>query len=845
MNRTSAVATILLFLIIFCSCTDEWRRGKGSKVWNSTAPTSIPYNIRMKEFKSGNLVANPSFEEGTPLSSDTSTVQTIKKWEIIGNNVRYIENRQDSNYVYAGTRAICILRNEINETAILGDGVLSDFIPVIPGKYDLSLLLKGNNIQPYKERLGTRLHDAINIRLIFYDDQKSELSPEMVDPTSGSSLDMGFKSHNFAGNYSVDIAEWTRIHTRSCDNPMMDGLLPAGSRYVRIFIGLKGTGTLMIDDVQFSYSLLNFTAKERMNRVKDSVPDQNVLLIPTPQYVEFRQSIPLITAGSDNVLYPAVILDVPQTPQNLHAMEILSDTLTNILSSIYPDCQIKTQNGLNKAIRDESSVIFILTSFEHIDTISHSAYLPGFSTRDQAYVIIDSIINGKHHIILAANDDPGLYYAVLTIADLLDRVSGLLHIAHIIDYPAFTNRAFLYPVDRNNSNVESDPLVLQYFASNRFNIAYITCHFPDDTTDTFINEHHTIDYQNQLQRIKKDFTFLSPGLFLKLFPEMSNKVNSDTVTDPETQSFSYNEKMLQELFNFMRPLMEKGISHIMFYDQSVALNANVSHVMSIYKWVQQHFPGTMLEIFSHWNTNESIIMSRGLAEAYYNRFASFEKGKISFVWSGITYHFPVFDPVDFNTFSELANHKTIIFNSHLAFEVKKYLNNTNPSLYSGQVRLLNIFSPFFSARTSLYPETLPQYVINSSQLTEIDKIRIHSIADFLWNPARFQPEISLWKILIKKYGIETALRLVEFNDVYTKVLENILKLEQDTKEQKSLLKTTMAGIKKLDSLLSEMQNAKSTELQVLINELQFMSYELDIRINSLSELQYVESNEPK
>ena len=111
--------------------------------WSTDAPLTIPYRIRIQRLEKANLVRNCSFETGRTFALDSSTTSfVVDGWQQVGRNVEWVDKRIDSLYepgeVYSGYRAIKIVRKIAYETDEQGEGILSDFIKVIPGNYNLS-----------------------------------------------------------------------------------------------------------------------------------------------------------------------------------------------------------------------------------------------------------------------------------------------------------------------------------------------------------------------------------------------------------------------------------------------------------------------------------------------------------------------------------------------------------------------------------------------------------------------------------------------------------------------------------------------------------------------------------
>ena len=78
-----------VFLSIFCSililnaCStiEKTQKVYGPSKWSTSDPLTIPYNIRLSQFEKGNLVINPSFENGSVLAGSPANTFKLKGWE--------------------------------------------------------------------------------------------------------------------------------------------------------------------------------------------------------------------------------------------------------------------------------------------------------------------------------------------------------------------------------------------------------------------------------------------------------------------------------------------------------------------------------------------------------------------------------------------------------------------------------------------------------------------------------------------------------------------------------------------------------------------------------------------
>ena len=234
-----------LNLFFSCSTIEPIRKPDRTSEWSSSEPLSIPYTARLALFEKDNLVANPSFEEGFALNDATAKVNRIKGWEKVGRNVSWVDHESadfTEEDVNSGRRAVKILRKKANELDE-AEGVISDYIAVIPGNYYFSYHVKLKNITSNKYRLGVQLYDAVEIKVLFFDEDKQPIEPGILNPVSRSLIDNSDKSYSFSNYWTIDDFPWGQVRGRTYNYPFSEGDIPDNTRYVRLFFGLKGTGS--------------------------------------------------------------------------------------------------------------------------------------------------------------------------------------------------------------------------------------------------------------------------------------------------------------------------------------------------------------------------------------------------------------------------------------------------------------------------------------------------------------------------------------------------------------------------------------------------------------------------
>ena len=57
-------------------------------------------------------------------------------------------------------------------------------------------------------------------------------------------------------------------------------------------------------------------------------------------------------------------------------------------------------------------------------------------------------------------------------------------------------------------------------------------------------------------------------------------------------------------------------------------------------------------------------------------------------------------------------------------------------------------------------------------------------ADYMWNTQKYDPDLSLWKVLVSRYGQEAAMNLYHFNESYMTLIGSLTTLKNGTGNQR-------------------------------------------------------------
>src|SRR6185437_2407675 len=257
--------------------------------------------IRQDFYNKGNLIRNCSFEQATIKGNDSIIHNfNLLNWNVIGKNVQLTDvSRKGSNdsEAYTGIHAIKIVRSQedVKEIGNESEGVLSDYIEVIPGNFDFNFDIRLDKIipSPYPDRFHSRIAKGIDIHLEFFDENKRRINPGYFFEYVNKKVDNSFKGYAFSNFFYLDKFGWGNVKARTWNYPYSEGDLPNNCKYVKIFAGLNCSGTMWIDNLDFRFSRWNFTPMERMDSFFKKKYVLSELLIPKPHFIANQQIIDL------------------------------------------------------------------------------------------------------------------------------------------------------------------------------------------------------------------------------------------------------------------------------------------------------------------------------------------------------------------------------------------------------------------------------------------------------------------------------------------------------------------------------------------------------------------------
>ena len=732
MKRCHFCFSCLLFFVVaifFYSCKKD-DQSRIQATWSSKDPLIVPYNLRLNQYKLENLVPNHSFESGKIFYKENNINSfDIDGWKQTGDHIEWVNTENKiftKTEVYNGIRSIKITREKADETENPGEGIISDYIKVIPGNYELSLFLKLENIVPNRSRIGTKMYNAVNIKLLYFDKNKIEISGNEHNPFSGKKIDNAFKSLNLAHFRTIDEFGWGQVYGTSAYFPFFDGDIPDQARYVKIFIGLKGTGTMWIDQVDFKYTNKNLTQLERVKTYFDSSYNQLDLIYPIPKRVIKKDIVQIYQQEARQL--PVIIIPTKTNKKINDLANKIRNKLYNAIALVEPDLNIQdiriTSNYENVKAH---SLVISLGNTEIYAQNKNAQADSLLSLYAQSY-IIESKANKSNLVFINGNGFDGLSNALNTFLQMLDEKELKYYAATIFDYPDVLERNTL--IHSFSGSTDQLKAKMELFEFYKFSHPYFE-----------------IYQENDLFYFKADIGKVlrksDAGIYLS-----ANNANAKILAKyPKV-----NQLIIEETDSC------SGVKYNSLFNNQ----------------------GKEYQVLPKFSNLEKIHAHEIESAIYFNSLCN----DLKLIWTGPATYSESIDDINFKQIVEFYGQNPSLLDNYLladnlkTSEIKEY--------YTGKLRLKSIFEPYNLQVSEKTMSQQDKIILNTPELTEINTIRILTAANYYWNSANYDADKSLWIVLNKLYSKQNAINLLQFNDAYTGLIEICQKIKLNGSQHKTL-----------------------------------------------------------
>ncbi len=781
--------------------------------WSSMKTLSVPYEVRIAEFEKGNLVRNPSFEIGEIITTNENgkDLQTVKldNWQLVGKNVQWV-NSENKPYsprdVSTGKHAVKIYRefNDVKEIDNTPDGVISDFIEVIPGNYNFTFETRLERVFASVQRDGSKLEKDVDVRLNFFDENKKLMSPGIYYEYYRKDVDNGFKGFAFSNFYYIDKFDWGVVSGRTYNFPFSEGDIPDGCKYIKISLGLLGRGTMYVDNIDFQYSRWNFTTLERLSPFFEKDLKKTDLIIPTPKKASEITRINLKTNK------PVIV--IPDSPENpdLSAAQLLK----KFFGTETPIVNVSAYKP------NQSRIAFVIGKNKIFTENAANIDLSEIENEVEGYVI--KKVGNK--VFLVGQSAKGSYMAAATLVQLFDKATKIYYHADIVDFPDFKGRSYLftaYPhkrlIENNKSltpqqrqsmydegwkNMQLDFDLIHYYSFFKLNKVY------NNYAHLSTKWWEPGEYYNKLfegaGKICNQIGTINTGIMINPYFHLPMEYQEDRLSDSLRNIFSHsNPDDIRKITDLIDMAVKQGAKTVMicaddhvphaettrsiytlFTARDKAAYTNLADAQSeMLSNLQKKYGKTIrIEFVPAAYLNEFIDYGMGSAEAFFRDFSPKCPQEIAVIWTGNTVRSLSYDMADIRRYSNLIGRKPMLWdNTPYAREALARYGGY-PALYPGKAVMCCLFEPY----DIIVPKDFYKYMdtdiySNGGGFSELYKIKYPTFADFAWNNNAYNPDLSLYKTLVWLYGKDNAMKLLRFNDTYFR-LESVSSQIRDSKQ---------------------------------------------------------------
>ncbi|MFZ0133524.1 MAG: beta-N-acetylglucosaminidase domain-containing protein [Desulfobacterales bacterium] len=811
--KTGAVLLAGALVVLSACSAVSLTQKSGDGPGPGPAPGGLPYRVRLAQFEKGNMAPNPSFEENEPAGADAGTAFGLTYWTASGSGVERVDiqsGRNAPDEVAEGRQAVKIIKRAAGELDE-AQGIISDFIPVIPGNYDFFYDVKLEKITSAKARQGERLGDALVVKTIFYDARKNILDPAEFNPVTGSAIDAADKSYSFSNFWRIDDFGWATVRGRTYNYPFSEGDLPEGTRFVRLFFGLKGRGTLWVDNVVYRYSKWNFSALERMRPYVDRQLSPFEKIVPTPRNLEPLNDIVYYDPRNPGSRAPIIIIPQDPAAAEMTAARILQEKMTAGLRRVMPagtpadgPVRILAREVTPEDIRGRG-LVFSIGRNDLYRNVKPDLPWHMVAETSQGYVIASQPVGRALVVFLLGQTPAGTFNATATAVQLLEEEKCVYHDARVADFPDFLGRSYCLKNWQSAAELRSDLAAIDRMSLYKLNKVY--CGHNRTRSAWYVLDDLFRAGVAEAGRKCRENGAVSLALMVNPYSHLGFESSVEELDEKARSVWSHGRpESIDLLKGYYKIGLEAGAGTIMLQaDDSVPhaganrknyalytaedrnrfynLQTAQAHVINTLKqWVDGTYPGTRIEFCPPWYANEFIDRSEGRSEVYFAELTARIPPDIAIVWTGPTVRSLSVDRADLHRYGTLIGRWPMMWDNTLYarnLEAKSYGGYTTH--YPDKVRMCSLFEPFDTHRPvgfQDYNDGRHMYT-NANAYSEVYKIKLATVADYEWNTAAYDPELSLWKVLCGLYGIDCARELVFFSDAYYGIYEACLRMESD------------------------------------------------------------------
>lgn len=702
--------------------------------------------------RSGNLVPNPSFEDGQD--------GTAVGWTLEG-----VGARADHEVPHEGKYTLRISGDESLSKAT------SDRFPVVPGNYRFSLWIRMKNLAAPQ---GGSLADVVKIRLDFFDAKGKPL--EAVEPFGGERVDRSDKSYGFASLKSILFLDWQQIMPVSRYYPFRSGDVPKGAAFAQVKIALNGPGTIWVDDLDLHYSRYNLTLADRIEHARVSAETGSVIQ-PEPRECNIDDRVIEITGPDDPALHACILLpSEPSIAERMAAEELVASIwrLGGVVEDGFVvDDPMECPAGvpvLSIGATEAASDWVEAGEWEELNELGGG----------DAYLIRIREKEGRDWVVAAGCGPRGTYYAVSTLVQLLEVDEGriLVRGADIRDWPAYRVRAVSGEGNRWPAFAgEKD--AARRIARHRLNT--ICINYPAMTTAWWSPPEAYEAVLAEIGAFASATGLVDLGILVNPYYHRAGsekeevfRISSDddleTLLSVIDIGLANGASLVILCVDDFVPRLRKDCYCYTLDDEADmgrfgTLAAAHAHMV---RFVRDHMreagPGARLLFVPPWYSIEHVLRGGGLAGGYFAELAEGLPEDVSLVWTGPTVRSTIIDDLNLDVCRRISAGVPLFLWDNTLFARKNDRFWGKDPIWAAHCSLVE---PYDLDGGQELPEGLGHDgVYVNAECSELFGLRMKTVGDSLWNPEAYDPDLSLWRGLVHRLGEKGAGDLVGVDALY-------------------------------------------------------------------------------
>jgi hypothetical protein len=635
-------------------------------------------------------------------------------------------------------------------------------VPVIPGEHLLSAMVRLSGIEPAP---GERVCDRFRVRVTWLDARRRPLPAPAVRafarafPPGEKPFPLYFLREaprtREGGN-----AAWRRaIFVAGFDDPSHEDA-PEGSAFARITFTLRGAGEAAIRDVRFRYTRRNFTLAERVAPFARLDDDRLGRVIPAPRFLEERGApIPI----------RALCLDLPKSPP-----APLADRAAAFARRL-------NDLGARVAAHGEACDARVRVEPPHGGREEASVRALARAEGPEGYAIATTLAPAaRPSFVLAGADARGAAYAVETLRQLLregPRGGAALRAVTVRDRPAFRGRP-ISEADTGAAGARRAREASRWAAEAKLNRIYLN--YPIFTPRWWEPPRAARALVASLAERARETGLYDLGVLFNPYFQRSDPAIRDTFQVSRASDVNV-------LWESVRAALDAGARIIALcaddftpsYGRerleyaltdrddrrrfgSIA-RAHVTLVRSIRERIRARAPGAALLFVPPWYNEVFRELGGGYGEDYLEDIGRDLPRDVGIVWTGPAVRSLAVDGLSVGRFSGAVGRRPIVLwdNTLYAIELSPYYGESPE-----RAPLASFFEPFAIESDDLSEASFRGEIYVNGQSGGRYRVKLMTVADFLWNPDAYDPDRSLWRAMKARWGRRGAGLAVAWDAAY-------------------------------------------------------------------------------